>query len=1128
MPGLKKFKTNPKILFMKLKVLFYFTLFFYLFSCKNTTQKTANKVNSNALFVLRDSSDTNIKFINSIEDNDIINMFNYEYFYNGAGVAIGDINDDGLPDIYFGSNLDYNKLYLNLGNFKFKDITAQANVNGGDGMKTGVSMIDINGDGRLDLYVCKSGLFDVPFRKNVMYINNGNLSFTERSAEFGLDDPSYTTQTYFFDMDLDNDLDVLMVNHPINWKDINNINIYQDEKGNRYIPEDTNRVDISNRLFLNTGNNHYVDISEKAGIGNVAYGLSAIINDFNQDGYPDMYICNDYLQPDVLFINNKNNTFKKSFKDYFSHQSHSSMGSEMLDINNDGYFDMMTLDMKPEDNLRQKTLMDEQNYDRFHKMVTYGLQAQITKNCVQLNNQNNTFSEIATMLNLEYTDWSWAPIAGDFDNDGFEDLYITNGYRRYVTDMDYKKFTFDSLKKTSKINGGVSFTEWKKICPQQKIRNYFYQNNGNLSFTKKNDDWNSGPESYSNGASYADLDNDGDLDIVTNNINDEAFLLENTSNQKSKNNFVKLKLKGAGLNTQAIGATVTLVLGNGTKQYRFINPIRGFMSSVDPMVHFGLGTETVIDHLEVRWPDRSLKRYDQINMNTLNLIDAAAGVVIKPTVNQIKPILTNVTKESSLNFKHRENYYIDFKREPILHLENSSEGPAMAVGDANGDGYEDIYLGGASGQEGQLFIQKNGSFVISKQSAFLVDSIYEDVDAEFIDIDADKDLDLYVVSGGYQWDIGSKNYQDRIYINNGKGTFQQGIGIVPEEFENGSNVLSIDINGDQQMDLFVGGGASPGRYPYADQSKIFINRNGQLMDETKEWLKTISSSFGIVKDAISMDVNKDGKNDLIICGEWMPITILINDGKQLADQTKEYGLDRSQGWWQSISAGDLDGDGDEDLVVGNLGLNSKFKASEQEPVEVYAADFDGSKTMDAILCSYIMGESYPVVSRDRMLEQMTSLRKKFLRYAIYGRAKISDIFSKEILDKSYHLKSNMMSSIILWNNSNSFSIQILPQEMQKSMVKGSCIYDLNHDAKMDIISCGNFYDTDIDVGIYDASIGNVLLNDGNKAFTSLNIAQSGFYVPGNVRTIKKINFGKKQGFVVVENNGYVKLFSLNN
>jgi len=384
------------------------------------------------------------------------------------------------------------------------------------------------------------------------------------------------------------------------------------------------------------------------------------------------------------------------------------------------------------------------------------------------------------------------------------------------------------------------------------------------------------------------------------------------------------------------------------------------------------------------------------------------------------------------------------------------------------------------------------------------------------------------VSCGYKCEIGSQNYQDRIYINNGKGTFQQGIGIVPEEFENGSNVLSMDINGDQQMDLFVGGGASPGRYPYADQSKIFINRNGQLMDETKEWFKTISPSFGIVKDAISMDVNKDGKNDLIICGEWMPITILINDGKQLTDQTKEYGLDRSQGWWQSLSAGDLDGDGDEDLVVGNLGLNSKFKASETEPVEVYAADFDGSKTMDAILCSYIMGESYPVVSRDRMLEQMTSLRKKFLRYATYGRAKISDLFSKEILDKSYHLKSNIMSSIILWNNNNSFSIQILPQDVQKSMVKGSCIYDLNHDAKMDIISCGNFYDTDIDVGIYDASIGNVLLNDGNKVFTSLNIVQSGFYVPGNVRAIKKINLGKKQGFAVVENNGYVKLFSLNN
>lgn len=1098
-------------------------------SCSKSSE--IKKTTSDPLFVLRDSTQTNINFINYVEDGEEINMFNYEYFYNGGGVAAGDINQDGLADLYFSSTMGFCKLYLNLGNFKFKDITQEAGVDGGLGIKTGISMVDLNGDGLLDIFVSKSGLFDPIYRENIVYINNGNLTFTNRAPEYHLNDQSFCTQTYFFDMDLDNDLDVFMVNHPVSWQDINNIYIYQDEKGRYYVPEDTSRTYISNRLYENLGNGNFKDISLKAGIGHVAFGLSLCVLDANQDGYPDLYVCNDYLQPDVLFINNKNHTFTKSFEKYFSHQSHSSMGSEIFDLNNDGNFDLMTVDMKPEDNLRQKTLMDDQNYDRFYKMVKYDLQAQFSKNCVHLNNGNKSYSDISFLLNVEHTDWSWAPIAADYDNDGFEDLYITNGYRRYVTNMDYKKFTLDSLMKATGGRGAISFPEWKKVCPEGKIQNYFYKNNGNLNFSKVSDEWNAGPDSYSNGAAYVDLDNDGDLDIVTNNINDHAFVLENKATQKFKHNFLKIKLKGAGKNTGGIGAKVMLQLAGGKQQFRYVNPVRGFMSSVDPIIHFGLKDVAQVDFVEVHWPDGIKKRYNTIQINAINTLDSKDGTVIQDSKNKQDQTLRFIEEyDAGINFVHREDYFTDFKREPIIHFKNSTEGPALAIGDVNKDGTEDVFLGGAVGQESVLYFQKEGSFKISTQTAFKTDSSYEDVSAAFIDIDQDQDLDLYVVSGGYLWDKGNKMYQDRLYLNDGKGNFSKSDGLIPQEFQNGSNVIVIDANGDGKQDLFVGGGVSPAAYPYAEQSFLLINKGGSFTNETKSWFNK-DTLFGIIKDAVACDLNVDGKMDLIVCGEWMPITVWINTGTGFENRTKDFNLNGTEGWWQSLQVEDLDGDGDLDVVAGNLGLNSKFKASATEPVEVFAADFDNSKTMDAILSTYVFGTSYPVVSRDRLLEQMTSLRKKYLRYAQYGITPMNKIVAEDKLEKAYHLKAYEMSSCIFWNESGKFKKQLMPAETQVSMIKGILIQDIDKDGKKDLLTCGNFYDTDIDFGRYDASIGCLLLQKNQESvatFQPVPVSNSGFYVPGNLRRMRFIKVADSKSILVTENNGKTKLLKIRN
>ncbi|MDQ3141407.1 MAG: VCBS repeat-containing protein [Bacteroidota bacterium] len=1104
----------------------------FIISCKKSTDTGSNipnySLSKDALFELVDSNKSHVKFNNIVNDISEINNFTYEYFYNGGGVAIGDINNDGLQDIYFSSTMFSNKLYLNKGNLQFEDITEKAGVNGGDGIKAGVNFVDINADGWLDIFVCKSGNIDPQFRRKILYINNGNLTFTNKAAEYGLDDASYSTQSYFVDIDLDNDLDLYLLNHPAEFNDHNRLKIVKDANGNLSQLLDTQRVYVSDRLYLNEGNNKFSDITMKAGIGNKAFGLSVVVKDFNGDHYPDFYVCNDYVIPDYLYINQKNNTFKEDIDTYMSHMSQTSMGSTNIDVNNDGHLDFYSTEMGPEDNYRQKTVRVDQNYDRFNAMITYDYKAQFQSNVLQLNNKNKSYSDIAFLSGTPYTDWSWGVLAADFDNDGYEDLYIANGYRKDLTNKDYSKFTFDSLNKVFQTLGKIDFAMWDKYSPEQKLQNYFFRNKGDLSFENMSNSWNSGPLSFSNGASYADLDNDGDLDIVVNNINDPAFILENKTNEKSKNNYIRLKLTFEKENVQAIGSLVKLYLNDGSIQTRNLNPSTGFMSSVENMLHFGLGTQNSFQKIDVRWPNGECSVFENLELNKTHTLEkSTSGIKCADELPTNNSYVSNVSATSGLKFKHKENYFIDFKSEPLSHRLSSVEGPAIAVGDINGDGLEDVFLGGATGQLSRIFMQSKKGFIEKRQAAFIADSVYEDNAAIFFDGDGDGDLDLYVVSGGYEWFANDNKYADRYYINDGQGNFKKTVDAIPSNTSNGNCVAAADFDGDGDLDLFIGAGPMPKKYPFPDKHVLLQNNNGTFTDISKDIFYNVLQ-YGIIQDAVWKNLDNDPLPELILAGDWMPITILKYQHGTFTNETKKWGLEKSHGWWQRILIEDIDNDGDQDIIGGNLGLNSRFKVNPDQPTCIYASDYDQNGTNDAILCTYTQNTSYPIHSRDRLLDQITTLRKKYLRYHQYAQQQIDDIFPKEKLDKATIFYAYDFESSVFLNESGRYIKKPLPTLAQVSMIQGISSFDLDQDGKLDLLLCGNFYDTDLEFGRYDASIGLVCRGDGKGNFTPMDVNQSGFYVPGNIRGITPIKLAnKKQGFIITENNGYVKLFAVN-
>ena len=1082
----------------------YFLLSFtvFLFAC---TSKKSNKESVDTLFTLIPAEHSNINFANTLDETKDVNVLTYQYLYNGGGVSTGDFNGDGLEDIYFSGNWDRNRLYINKGDFKFEDVTEATGTQGKKkAWKTGVTIVDINGDGLLDIYLCYSGTTKENFRTHELFINQGPGKdgvphFAERAAEYGLNVPSYSTQSAFFDYDRDGDLDMILLNH--NPKPFSTL----DETSTPAILKKAAPL-IAIELFKND-NGKFKNVSESSGLhrSSLSYGLGIAISDINNDGFPDVYLSQDYSAADYLYINNGNGTFTDKTNESISQTSYYSMGSDIADINNDLQPDVFTLDMLPDDNHRQKLLFAPDNYEYTRIRVNLGLHEQYMRNMLHLNNGNGTFSEVGQLSGISNTDWSWAPLFADYDNDGWQDLFISNGYLKDYTNMDFLRFKGDYMSSTDPKVLRESYLDIINKMPASDVINYIFKNNGNLTFTNKTAAWGLTVPSNSNGSAYTDLDNDGDLDLLVNNVNLPAFVYKNNANNSIKNNYIRLKLKGAGLNSLGIGAKA-IVYTKNNKQYREQMPTRGFQSSVTPVLHFGLGKETLIDSLRVIWQSGKQQVLTQVKTNQLLTLDEKNASSTYRIPAPAKPLFTEVT--SPVSFSHKKSTFNDFKQQPLLINPLSFFGPCLVKGDVNGDGLEDIYAGGGYDQAGGLFIQQqNGSFVKSTQPAFESDKQCDDVDAVFFDADKDGFTDLYVVSGGYgNFTPNHAALKDRLYLNNGKGGFSKSNGALPVLQVSKSCVRVIDINADGNPDLFVGGRVIPGRYPETPQSAILINDGkGRFTDQTAQIAPALAR-IGMVTDAASIDLNGDKKQDLIVAGEWMPITVFINTTGKLVNQTKNYFSKPAYGWWNKLLVYDLNKDGKQDIVAGNMGLNSQCKASDKEPAEMYYKDFDDNGAVDPILCFYIQGKSFPYVSRDELLDQMSIMRPRFADYKSYADAGINDIFKPEELKGAIKLKANTLKTTVFINNGKGkFEEKPLPLQAQFAPVFTITPLDYNKDGNEDLLIAGNINKARLRFGKYDANYGVLLKGNGKGNFSYIPQQNSGFKLTGDVRGVLNIN-----------------------
>jgi hypothetical protein len=1100
-----------------------FTGIFCLFlAC---TQKNTDVENTAPpLFTLLPADSTHVSFSNTLTEGLNTNVLMYEYFYNGGGVATGDVNGDGLADIYFTANMGDNQLYLNKGAMHFEDITTAAGVGGRPGpWKTGVTMADVNGDGLLDMYVCYSGKLRGEKRVNQLFINNGNDAkgyprFTEQAGQYGLADSSYSTQAYFFDMDRDHDLDALLLNH--NPKAL----AVLDEASTAAILQKEDPA-IGIRLFRND-NNHFTDITRKAGISSssLTYGLGAGIADINGDGWPDMYISNDYAVPDYLYINNHNGTFTDQLQVSLGHNSQFSMGNDIADINNDALPDIYTLDMLPEDNHRQKLLFAPDNYEKFDLNIRSGFYYQYMRNMLQLNigqpkgskeqlspstgggrgEASPLFSEIGQVAGVSNTDWSWAPLLADYNNDGWKDLLVTNGYLRDFTNLDFIKYMNDYLQS----KGRLQREEVLQLVHQMQssdVINYLFSNNKNCTFTNVSAQWGFNKPSNSNGGAYADLDNDGDLDLVINNINQPAFIYRNETRQQTGSHYLQIKLQGLPGNTQGIGAKLTCFSKAG-QQYIEQMPTRGYLSTVSATLHFGLGTQTTVDSLRVVWPGGKQQVIKQVEADHVLVVDEKAATDLYKK-EPLSPALFTETR-SPIAYKAPVSAINDFKRQPLLVSPLSFNGPCIVKGDVNGDALEDVYAGGGSGQAAVLFLQqKDGRFIQKPQPVFEGDAKCEDADAAIVDVNGDGFNDIYVASGGYH------NYtpddlllQDRLYLNDGKGNFSKSNNALPVMRVSKSCVRVNDINNDGHPDLFVGGRVIPGRYPETPESYLLINDGkGHFTNQIATAAPALQKA-GMITDAAWIDMNKDSKKDLVVVGEWMPVMVCLNVNNKLQDQTSSYFNTPYRGWWNKIATGDFNKDGRPDLIVGNIGLNTQCRASDKEPAELYYKDFDDNGAVDPVFCFYIQGKSYPYCTRDELLDQVSMMRTRFTDYKGYADATIRDVFTDEEMQGAGHLQANYLQTAYFESNaSGRYQAKALPVQVQYTPVYTITPLDYDHDGQEDLLLCGNMNRARLRPGKYDANYGILLQNDGKGGFTYIDQQRSGFYLKGDVRTVLSMN-----------------------
>ncbi len=1073
------------------------------------------------LFTLLDPHLTGVDFVNEVEYTEEYNTYTYRNFYNGAGVGMGDFNNDGLTDIYFCGNIVDNKLYINRGDFTFEDVTESAGVACPGVWSTGVSIADVNGDGWSDIYVCKSGDPETPNRYNELFINNGDLTFSEKAAEYGMDDLGLSTHATFFDYDRDGDLDCYLLNNSFQ-----SVTEFDLKLGQREVRDTLG----GNKLYRNESG-YFTDVSKEAGVygSKIGFGLGVSVGDVNRDGWPDLYVSNDFFERDYLYLNNGDGSFTESLEEQLGEISLGAMGADVADINNDAWPEIFVTEMTAEGDARYKTKVLFEDWESYRNKVEQGYHHQFARNVLQLNNRNGTFSEIGRLSGIEATDWSWGALIMDLDNDGWKDLFVANGIFKDLLDQDYLNlYTNPAIMRSMIESEEQAILGLIDQIPSERVPNYAFRNNRDLTFTNLSEEWGLATPSFSNGAAYGDLDNDGDLDLVVNNVNMSSFVYRNNTRGRPETNYISVSLKGLGANTSAIGASVTLYCGH-EMYFLELLPMRGFKSCMEPRLHFGLGSTEAVDSLVVIWPDGSCTTRHQVSINQFLELDQEDAVQGCNRIGDESPstMFTKVEQIRGLDFVHAENAFVDFHRDPLLFHMLSNEGPRMAVGDVNGDGRDDLYVGGAKGFPGALYVQdRMGGFIRTNRTLFEEDKISEDTGCAFFDADGDGDMDLYVSSGGNEFPNSSSALRDRLYMNNGEGEFSKSGQLLPAgKYESTACVQPADYDGDGDMDLFVGIRLRPFLYGIPVNGYLLENDSHGLFTNVSDRKAPDLTNIGMITDMAWADVDRDGDQDMVIVGDWMPVKLFINEGGTFSDQSDAFGLSHTEGWWNAILAKDLDGDGYTDFVLGNHGLNSRFKASTEQPVTMYVNDFDMNGSVEQIICTFNGDSAYPLVMKDDLVKQIPALKRKYPAFADYREQTIEDLFSEDIMKRSVKLNAHMLKSCVMINSgSGSFVLSPLPVEAQFSPLYAIACKDFDKDGLSDLVIGGNQFRAKPETGIYAASFGLCLKGEPEGAWKSLHSDQSGIITRGEIRDIQFLNINKNKIMAVIRNNDIFEFY----